>query len=212
MNLAIALTAASKGATVGNHIEVIELLKNESGRVTGARVKDLQSGEEWNINAKVVVNATGPFVDSIRHMVKPNEKPLIDPSSGVHIVISKRYTPEGMGLIIPKTRDGRVLFLLPWEGAPLFLAAESGLWLQLQLNYDVSFCGNICKTIGSTIAGTTDSSTVITSLPRPHEEEIQFIMKEVGCDFRLGVVCNAKRHDTWLDIKISRNGSQEIRC
>ena len=149
MNLGIALTAAAYGAAVVNHTEVTGLIKNTSGRIIGAHVRDLLNGEQYDIHAKHVVNATGPFCDAIRKMANDkNFKNMIAPSSGVHVVLSSRYSPPDMGLIVPATEDGRVLFLLPWEG--------------------------------STIAGTTDSSTEITALPRPHEDEIQFILKETS--------------------------------
>ena len=58
MNLAIALTAAREGAKVANHVEVLSLIK-EKDLVKGAHVRDVLTGKEWNIFAKVVVNATG---------------------------------------------------------------------------------------------------------------------------------------------------------
>ena len=58
MNIAIALTAAREGARIANHVEVLSLIK-EKNRVRGALVKDTLTGKEWNIYAKVVVNATG---------------------------------------------------------------------------------------------------------------------------------------------------------
>lgn len=86
-------------------------------RICGARVKDKITGEEWNIKAKTVVNATGPFVDALRD--KDARKPLakmISPSSGTHVVLPDYYAPIEMGMIIPKTEDGRVVFLIPWQG------------------------------------------------------------------------------------------------
>lgn len=108
--------------------------------------------------AKVVVNAAGPFCDSVRKLADKEAPSMICPSSGVHIVLPDYYSPDGMGLIVPKTKDGRVVFMLPW--------------------------------LGRTIAGTTDSNTVITPLPEPHEDEIQFILDAISdylsvkvCDF-----------------------------
>lgn len=101
-------------------------------------------GEEFDTYAKVVINAAGPFCDFIRKLVDKAAPPMISPSSGVHIVLPDYYSPEGMGLIVPKTKDGRVVFMLPW--------------------------------LGRTLAGTTDSNTILTMLPEPHEDEIQFIL------------------------------------
>jgi len=113
MNVSIVLTAAEEGATVANHIEVTGLTK-DNGKITGATVKDLLTGDSWDIAAKVVVNATGPFTDGIRHMDDPHAPKMLSASSGVHIILDKKFSPPETGLLIPQTEDGRVLFLLPW--------------------------------------------------------------------------------------------------
>ena len=115
MNLAIALTAARYGAVVTNHVKVTNLLKDENGKVSGARVMDTLTGDEWDVKAKSVINATGPFTDSIRLMDDSNTPKICQPSSGVHIVLPGYYSPEGLGLLDPATKDGRVIFFLPWE-------------------------------------------------------------------------------------------------
>jgi len=73
-------------------------------------------GKEFDTYAKVIVNAAGPFCDSVRKMADKDARPMICPSSGVHIVLPDYYSPEGMGLIVAKTKDGRVVFMLPWLG------------------------------------------------------------------------------------------------
>lgn len=149
LNVGLACSAALAGAAVLNHAEVISFLKDEAtGRVIGARIRDNFSGKEFETYAKVVVNAAGPFCDSVRKLADKEATSMICPSSGVHIVLPDYYSPDGMGLIVPKTKDGRVVFLLPW--------------------------------LGRTVAGTTDSNTVITPLPEPHEDEIQFILDAIS--------------------------------
>jgi glycerol-3-phosphate dehydrogenase len=74
------------------------------------------SGNEFETFAKVVVNAAGPFCDSVRKMANSDVMSMICPSSVVHIVLPDYYSPEGLGLIVPKTKDGRVVFMLPWMG------------------------------------------------------------------------------------------------
>ncbi|KAG1362598.1 glycerol-3-phosphate dehydrogenase SDP6, mitochondrial [Cocos nucifera] len=103
LNVGLACTASLLGAAVLNHAEVISFIKDEFGK-------------EFDAFAKVVVNAAGPFCDSIRKMANKDAPPIICPSSGVHIVLPDYYSPEGMGLIVPKTKDGRVAFMLPWLG------------------------------------------------------------------------------------------------
>ncbi|CAH0557804.1 unnamed protein product [Brassicogethes aeneus] len=118
MNLAIAVTAARHGATVLNHVSATNLIKEKVGGkeiITGVGVKDEMTGKTWNVPAKCVINATGPFTDSIRKMDNPTIKEICCPSSGVHITLPGYYSPEQMGLLDPSTSDGRVIFFLPWQ-------------------------------------------------------------------------------------------------
>ncbi|MDT8396154.1 MAG: FAD-dependent oxidoreductase [bacterium] len=118
MALCIALTAAQQGAVIANHVRVTDLIK-EDGKVTGVKVSDSVSGESWEVRSRVVANATGPFADKVRLMDDPASRPMLKASSGIHIVLDKRFAPPDTGLLIPKTEDGRVLFVLPWEGHAL---------------------------------------------------------------------------------------------
>ncbi len=118
MNVAIALTAAEQGACVLNHVEVTGL-RRADGRIAGAHVRDRETGREIEVEAKVVVNATGPFTDAIRRMDDPAAAPMLTASSGIHVVLDARFAPPETGLLIPETEDGRVLFLLPWQGHTL---------------------------------------------------------------------------------------------
>ncbi|XP_065221451.1 glycerol-3-phosphate dehydrogenase, mitochondrial isoform X2 [Planococcus citri] len=115
MCLAIAMTATRYGATVANHVKVERLLKDENGKIYGVHVKEQITGKEWDVKAKCVINATGPFTDSIRQMDNPTTNKICCPSSGVHIVLPGYYSPEQMGLLDPSTSDGRVIFFLPWQ-------------------------------------------------------------------------------------------------
>ncbi|XP_054827497.1 glycerol-3-phosphate dehydrogenase, mitochondrial [Eublepharis macularius] len=120
MNLAIALTAARYGAATANYTEVVRLLKKtdpKSGkvRVSGARCRDVLTGQEFDVKAKCVINATGPFTDSVRKMDEQEVANICQPSAGVHIVMPGYYSPDNMGLLDPATSDGRVIFFLPWQ-------------------------------------------------------------------------------------------------
>ncbi|MDF1527084.1 MAG: FAD-dependent oxidoreductase [bacterium] len=118
MTVCIALTAAQHGAVIANHVCVTDFIKKE-GKVAGVKLHDSVSGESWEVRARVVVNATGPFADKVRLMDDPASRPMLKASSGIHIVLDKRFAPPDTGLLIPKTEDGRVLFVLPWEGHAL---------------------------------------------------------------------------------------------
>lgn len=91
MCLAVALTATRHGATVANHVSATSLLKDKSGTLCGAKLKDELTGKEWEVKAKCIINATGPFTDSIRKMDNPKVKEICCPSSGVHIVLPGYY-------------------------------------------------------------------------------------------------------------------------
>ncbi|QPC70688.1 hypothetical protein HYE68_001440 [Fusarium pseudograminearum] len=127
MNVALAMTAAQYGATVLNHVEVTGLEKDANGKISGAQVRDVlaskngdsANAEPFKVRAKGVVNATGPFTDAIHQMDDPSRKPIVAPASGVHVMLPKDICPNGIGLLDAATSDGRVIFVLPWQGFTL---------------------------------------------------------------------------------------------
>ncbi|MCJ7446681.1 MAG: glycerol-3-phosphate dehydrogenase/oxidase [Bacteroidales bacterium] len=116
MAIALAVACIDKGGTILNYFKVVSLLKNEKGRIRGVRARDLETGNEFSINAKLVINATGVFTDEIHRMDNPSSKPTIRPSQGVHIVLDSSFLNSKSAIMIPKTDDGRVLFAIPWYG------------------------------------------------------------------------------------------------
>lgn len=118
MAVSLALTATQHGAVLANHVGVTELIKS-GGRISGVSVKDSITGVGWPIHARVVVNATGPFADATRKLDDPDVRPMLKASEGIHVVLDGRFAPPDTGLLIPRTEDGRVLFVLPWEGHAL---------------------------------------------------------------------------------------------
>ena len=122
MNVSLAMTAAMYGANVLNYVEITGLEKDADGKLCAAMAKDLieekNTGktQPFRIRAKGIINATGPFTDGIRKMDDQKVQEIVAPSSGVHIILPGYYSPSSMGLIDPKTSDGRVIFFLPWQG------------------------------------------------------------------------------------------------
>jgi len=90
-------------------------LKIEGGKATGVCVKDEETGDEWEMDARAIINATGIFSDVLRgeNDVKPQWS--VRTSRGSHLVCPRDVMPGDHGLIIPKTQDGRVLFAIPWK-------------------------------------------------------------------------------------------------
>ncbi|HET9984654.1 MAG TPA: glycerol-3-phosphate dehydrogenase/oxidase [Longimicrobiales bacterium] len=110
----LARTAAEQGAALLNYVVVTGLLKVR-GEVAGVRARDVESGQDLELEARVVVNATGVFADRIRRMDDAAARELISPSQGAHIVLDRSFLPGESAIMVPKTADGRVLFAIPWH-------------------------------------------------------------------------------------------------
>lgn len=108
-------TAAERGAVVLNYARVFKLTKDANGKISGVNYEDAESGEVFEAQAKVVINATGAFCDPIRRLSDINAEKIIAPSQGVHLVFDKKFLPGENALMIPKTSDGRILFAIPWH-------------------------------------------------------------------------------------------------
>jgi len=111
--LMVAHAAADAGTVLANYLEVVGL-RDVDGRVAGVDVRDKFSGDEYGVNARAVVNATGPWVDRIRVMEDPSAAPSVRLSKGAHVVV-KQDEPWEAALTIP-LEGGRVSFAIPWEG------------------------------------------------------------------------------------------------
>jgi glycerol-3-phosphate dehydrogenase len=148
--LALARTAAERGALVVNYCAATGLL-HEGGKVVGLNCRDAETGADFKLSARCVINATGVWVDKLRGQdgaaIGRNVKPMVAPSQGVHIVVDRKFLPGDHALMVPKTADGRVLFGVPW--------------------------------LGKIILGTTDTPRQDLPVePRPFKEELQFILEE----------------------------------
>ncbi len=116
MAIALAQTCEDHGGTVINYITVKQLLKNDLDRITGVVAVDNETGKSYELKSKVVINATGVFVDEVHEMDLGKKEQTVQPSQGVHLVLPPEFlhTTE-FAMMIPKTDDGRVLFLVPWH-------------------------------------------------------------------------------------------------
>jgi len=115
--LAIALmrTACRLGATVINYVRCAGL-SVEDDRVTAVKATDGETGEGFELRARVVYNASGVWADRVRRLADPAASALLALSRGSHIVVGAHFLPVPRALMIPKTSDGRVLFAIPWMG------------------------------------------------------------------------------------------------
>lgn len=112
--IALARTAHAQGAVLLNYAPVGGLLKDGNGFIRGVRARDEESGDELEIQARTVVNATGVFTDDVRRMDSPGVRPVVRVSQGVHVVLPRRFLAGDAAIMVPHTDDGRVLFAIPW--------------------------------------------------------------------------------------------------
>ncbi|HZV36594.1 MAG TPA: glycerol-3-phosphate dehydrogenase/oxidase [Verrucomicrobiae bacterium] len=110
----LAQTFSDLGGTPINYVEIVGLLKNE-GRIKGVRALDRETGREYEIAGRAVINATGIFTDRIMHLDDPAAKPRIAMSRGAHLVVDRKFLPGDSAIMVPHTDDGRVLFAVPWH-------------------------------------------------------------------------------------------------
>ncbi|HTN76121.1 MAG TPA: FAD-dependent oxidoreductase [Pirellulaceae bacterium] len=115
----LAMTAAAHDAVLLNYAPVVRFAQHASGRVDGVVFRDLESGNETTVKARVIINATGVFCDQLRRLAEPSAAQLVAPSQGIHLVFERRFLPGDAALMVPQTRDGRVLFAIPWHGHTL---------------------------------------------------------------------------------------------
>jgi glycerol-3-phosphate dehydrogenase len=112
----LAMTAVEQGAALVNYCPAVSFLKNASGMISGAVVRDSESGEEFEIQAGAVINATGCFSDNVRRMTDAGAAPMIAPSQGAHLVFDSSFLRGASAILVPHTADGRVMFAIPWHG------------------------------------------------------------------------------------------------
>jgi glycerol-3-phosphate dehydrogenase len=120
-------TAAEHGATLLNYAQVTALQKSGDGLVNGVTWQDIETGKTFSAKAKVVVNATGAFTDSVRRLAEPDAKQIIAPSQGAHLVFDRSFLPGTNAILVPHTRDGRVMFAIPWHGHTLVGTTDTPL-------------------------------------------------------------------------------------
>ena len=113
--LNLAQTIWEKGGYAINYFNTTALLKDTQQKISGVRAMDMETGLQYSIQAKSVVNATGVFTDEILTLDSQIHKKILSVSQGIHLVLPASFLPTSNALMIPKTSDGRVLFVVPWH-------------------------------------------------------------------------------------------------
>ena len=115
-NITLVQTFSEAGGNTLNYARVTDFKREAGGKISGVVVKDQLAEETFTVNAKAIVNSTGPVSDSIRQLATPTVQKRMRPSKGAHILLPLDVFPTEDALLIPKTEDGRVLFAVPWGG------------------------------------------------------------------------------------------------
>jgi glycerol-3-phosphate dehydrogenase len=118
LTLTIAKTASDRGAVVANYTELVGLEKNDDGTVRAARVR--ADGDEFDVRARIVVNATGVWADDVRALDEGQNPETIRPAKGIHITVPWSLVQNEIAVVIPVPKDRRSVFVVPWggEGGP----------------------------------------------------------------------------------------------
>ncbi|BAK37115.1 glycerol-3-phosphate dehydrogenase [Microlunatus phosphovorus NM-1] len=110
--IALIRTAVQLGAYAASRTEVVELVKDDSGRVTGAVLRDLESGAEHLVRTRSVINATGVWTEQTQSLVTDGGLHVLA-SKGIHIVVPRERIAGTSGIILQTEKS--VLFLIPWS-------------------------------------------------------------------------------------------------
>ncbi|HLQ39414.1 MAG TPA: type 1 glycerol-3-phosphate oxidase [Tetragenococcus sp.] len=114
--------AHEDGAAMLSKVKVLEILHDQNGRANGAKVQDRVSGENFEIKAKVVINTTGPWSDSVKAMDEKDDLPeQMRPTKGVHLVVDRKKLNVAQPTYFDTgENDGRMVFVVPREEKTYF--------------------------------------------------------------------------------------------
>jgi glycerol-3-phosphate dehydrogenase len=112
--ISLARTLTDLGGTALNYMAATGFIK-QAGRITGLVARDAETGQEFRVGARAFVNAAGVYVDALRRLDDALSAPLLTPSQGAHLVLDRSFLPGDTAVLVPRTDDGRVLFLIPWH-------------------------------------------------------------------------------------------------
>ncbi|OFM09855.1 glycerol-3-phosphate dehydrogenase [Staphylococcus sp. HMSC074C02] len=108
--------AEENGAEILNHTKSTDFIYDSKSKVRGIEVQDLLTGEMYEINAKKVINAAGPWVDEVRKKDYTRNNKQLRLTKGVHVVIDQSKFPLRQAVYFDTEKDGRMIFAIPREG------------------------------------------------------------------------------------------------
>lgn len=116
MVIALLQSAQNYGAVVKNYSEVKEFIYDSEHKIKSLKYTNKITNEEFSVDASYIINATGANVDNIRLLDDDKAEEILSLSSGIHLILDKKFLPNDEGILIPQTSDGRVIFILPYLG------------------------------------------------------------------------------------------------
>jgi len=126
LTMALIRTAAQYGATIANYAEVTSFI-TEQGKVRGVCVHDRLDGQEVMVHARYIVNATGVYAEQVEALTGTEPQVQIEPSKGVHLVLSCEDVMLGeTAIVLPETDDRRIIFIVPWESRAIVGTTDTG--------------------------------------------------------------------------------------
>ncbi|MFL5628887.1 MAG: glycerol-3-phosphate dehydrogenase/oxidase [Ktedonobacteraceae bacterium] len=178
LTIALVRTAAQYGATITNYTEVTSFIF-ENDTVCGVHVHDKLGDQEIAVRARHVVNAAGVFSEKVEALADPEPLVHIEPSKGVHLVLSREDIKLGdAAIVLPETEDKRILFIVPWESRAIFGTTDTGsgdLDHPTASHEDIAY---LLKYLNRYLAVNLSEADIISSyvgyrpLVRPHKSEL----------------------------------------
>ena len=163
----LAQTAETLGAVVLNYFTVNGFIKN-NGKISGVQATDELNHRKYELKAKVIINATGVFSDSVLQLAENHQEETIAPSQGIHLVVEKFFFKGDAALMIPKTDDGRVLFVIPWHNKLLLGTTDTPVSViatePRPLKEEIDFILNHFNRYASSIINNSDVKSVFVGL------------------------------------------------
>ena len=142
LTLEVLRTAVGRGAAIANYAEVLGFAK-ERGRAVGVEAVDRRSGEAFRVRARQTVVAVGVWLDQVLRLDDPSARRRIRPAKGVHLVVPRSRLGFDVALFLPTAPDGRLVFVIPWQGATLIGTTDTdysgGLEAPLATSEDVAY-------------------------------------------------------------------------
>ena len=124
--ITLAQTLSNLSGVCINYMPVQNFIK-ENDQITGIEVHDTINDKRYSLRGKHIINCTGTFTDQIRQLDDPNCTPIMRLSQGIHLTLPRAFLPSDTALLVPKTADGRVLFIIPWHDHTLIGTTETPL-------------------------------------------------------------------------------------